>query len=768
MGTHRSSVEARARIAEGRGSLADLETIAQSLRAEQQPQTNPTPTELSNDPIAQHFSELETRLGIKERWPGIDYESSAGRCLQVLLGVMGWAGNDTHLVQALPHFEKVDSLASMRAVLTRLNLAAEKHVIQLSELSDEKLPCIHHGRHGTVSIVLSIDHADNTAVLYNGATGKEEVYACNGRPQTLYLIQPVDIEAHIRHINSFGWVAQASVSFKKLFISLFAVNFGINMAALTVPIFIMAVYGYVIPSKSTESLWMLVAGIGMVMIADFALRNLRSKIFAYIGARFDSALSVEVFQQLLYMPYQFVQNAPIGAQLGRLRQFEKLRELFIGSLGTAVLDLPFVIIFIVAIAIIGGWLAAIPLALIAIYLVMAAITIPMAKRMTMQSGDAKTKKQNIMMELFLSQRDIRNVGGSRIWQARFEKAAAAYGALDFKAQHFSQKVQTISSALSLYAGVMVMACGTLMVMSGDLNMGGLIAVMAIVWRILSPLQNAFTSLSRVGRLIEAVRLINNLMRMQTERTPGVIPNITRNFEGHIRTKELSFRYQQATEAAIRGLNMNIAPGEIVAITGPSGSGKSTLLKLLAGLYKPQAGTITFDHLDIRQIDLGELRFEISYQHDRPRFFYGSVEQNVKMNDPAIERSEIERMMAQFNVPLDHHDLDEGLETRLRAETLSKMSDSLKQRLLLVVTFAKPAAYYFLDEPANFIDFETDQKFMAHLSSLRGHSTVLFTTQRPSHMKMADRVIVLHEGRAILNGRPEQVLPKLDEFNKKIA
>ncbi|MFT6659511.1 peptidase domain-containing ABC transporter [Maritalea sp.] len=762
-----ATLAARSRIAAGHGNLADLEAIAYSLTHPQK-QVSSKVQLFEDDQDALDLSELEQRLGITDRWPGIDYESSAGRCLQVLLGVMGWAGNDTHLVQALPHFERVSDLPSMRAVLTRLSLAAEKHTIQLSELSDEKLPCIHHGRNGTVSIVLSIDHADNTAILYNGATGKEETYACSGRPQTLYLINPVDIETHIRHINSFGWVTQATASFKNLFMSLFLVNFGINMAALAVPIFIMAIFGYVIPSKSSDSLIMLVVGISLVILAEFALRNLRSKILAYIGARFDSALSVEVFERLLYMPFHFVQSAPIGAQLSRLRQFEKLRELFIGSLGTAILDLPFVLIFITAIAIIGGWLAIIPVALIAMYIILAVITIPMAKRQTMQSGDAKTKKQNIMMELFLSQRDIRNVGGEQIWQTRFEKAAASFGALDFKSQHFSQKVQIISQALSMYAGIIMLGFGTISVINGNLNVGGLIAIMAIVWRILSPLQNAFMSLSRVGRLIEATRLINNLMRMQPERTPGVIPNISRSFDGHIKTNDLSFRYQQATEAAIRGLNIDISPGEIVAITGPSGSGKSTFLKLLAGLYNAQSGSITFDHLDIRQIDLGELRFEISFQQDRPRFFYGSIEQNVKMNDPAIEKVEIERMMAQFNVPLDHPDFDEGLETRLRTETVSKMSDSLKQRLLLVVTFAKQAAYYFLDEPANFIDYETDQKFMAHLTNLRGKSTVLFTTQRPSHMKMADRVIVLHEGRAILNGPPERVMPQLEEFNKKIA
>ena len=714
------------------------------------------------------FSDYELRMGIDERWPGIDYSSSAGRCLQVFLAEIGWGGDGRHLVQALPHFARIHDLVGLRAVLSRLNLVATADKVHFDALQAEKLPCLHEDEDGLVSIILSVNYGEGTITRFNGATGEEETVRSSKAMQTIYLVSPLDLANQTKQVQSFGWVTHAATSFRKLFISLFFVNFGINLAAMAVPIFIMAVYGYVIPSKAPSSLAMFLVGIGMIIGADYALRRLRTRVMAYIGARFDTALSVEVFQRLLYMPFSMVHSAPMGAQLARLRQFEKLRELFLGSLGTAVLDLPFMFVFILAIATIGGWIAAIPAVLVVCYAILAVATIPIAKRQTMQSGDAKSKKQNIMMELFLMQRQIRNVGGEAIWQQRFEEASASFAALDFRSRHFSQKIQIISQSMSMAAGLSTLGVGTLSVMSGNLGVGGLIAIMALIWRVLSPLQNTFLSLQRIGKLFEAVRLINNLMKMQPERTPGSVPSISRKFEGRITTKNMSFRYPQAVDGAIKNANVTINPGEVVAITGPSGGGKSTFLKLLAGLYRPVAGVIGFDMLDVRQIDLGELRFEISYQPDHPTFFYGTVAQNFHLNDPSTYEAEMLDLMDKFNIEEDHPDLPEGLETRLKTESVHRMSDKLKQKLMLCRTFSKKASYYFLDEPANYLDFETDKKFMAYLEDMRGKHTVLFTTQRPSHMKISDRIIVLHEGQIILNGPPEQVLPQLDAFNKSVA
>nr|WP_321461887.1 ABC transporter transmembrane domain-containing protein [uncultured Cohaesibacter sp.] len=715
------------------------------------------------------FSDFEQRLGISERWAGIDYRSSAGRCVQVLLVLIGWGGGGRHLAQVLPHFNTVHDMTGLRAVLTRLNYVAIADEAHIGHLSEEKLPCLYSDdADGIVRIILSVDYATGQANCFNGLTGEEETIRCPEQAVVIHHIKPLDVANRTRFVQSFGWVAHAAASFRKLFLSLFIINFGINLAAMAVPIFIMTVYGYAIPSKAPGSLMMFVVGVGMIVAADYGLRTLRTRILAYIGARFDTALSVEVFQRLLYLPYSMVQNASIGSQLSRLRQFEKLREIFLGSFGTAVLDLPFVLVFITAIALIGGWIAAIPSMLVVFYVILAVVSVPIAKRQTMQSGDAKSKKQNIMMELFLMHREIKNVGGEAIWQKRYEDASANFAALDFRAQHFSRQIQTVSQALSMAAGITTLGTGTIMVMEGDLGVGGLIAIMALIWRVLAPLQNAFLSLSRVGKLIEAIRMVNNLMRTQPERIPGIVPSISRKFNGHISTKNLSFRYPQAADAAIKSANVVINPGEIVAITGPSGGGKSTFLKLLAGLYRPIAGTVAFDHLDIRQMDLGELRFEISYQPDNATFFYGTVTQNFHLNDPEADIQKITGLMQTFNIEADQHDLPEGLETRLKAETIHQLSDALKQKLLLCRSFSKSATYYFLDEPANYLDFETDRKFMDHLEGMRGSSTILFTTQRPSHMKMADRILVLHEGQVILNGPPETVLPQLDAFNKSVA
>ncbi|PCH80041.1 MAG: hypothetical protein COB90_09925 [Hyphomicrobiales bacterium] len=721
-----------------------------------------------HNPVHEMLERLNERFGAVDDWGAIDHESSSGACLQVLLEAVGWPGQARHLAEVLPHFDTISDLASLRGVLARLNYSSDVQMLKFERMATEKAPCLLVKDNGDVCVVVEFDHVHKMVKLFDGASRTEQIVPFDNTVHRFYLIGKVDIAAKNKHIKTFGWVTTAATSFRKLFVRMFLINFAINLAALAVPIFIMAVYGYVVSAKSYSSLIMFVIGVLMVVVADYGLRNLRAKVLGYVGARFDSALSAEVFQRLLYMPLSLTQNASVGAQLARLRQFEKLRELFLGSLGTAILDLPFVLMFIAAIAFVGGWLAVVPAFLVVVYLFLAAVTIPVAKRQAVRSSAAKTSKQNLVMEIFMKHRQIRDIGGEAVWNARYEALSSEYAALDFRSQHFSQKIQIVAQFLSLAAGLFILGFGALGVMNGDLQTGALIALMALVWRVFAPIQTAFLSLSRIGRLSEAIRLINNMMRLDMEREPGEVPTISREFSGKIEIQNLSFRYQGAVDASLKGINLTIQPGELVAVTGISAGGKSTLLRMIAGLYAPQMGSVRLDGLDIRQIDVSDLRSSISVMPGHSNFFYGTVAQNFLFNDPGITRKEMERALVGMGIPLDSKFLPDGIETRLKIDLLNEMTDTFKQQLKLARIFAKKCPYYLMVNPGSFLSFEADEMLMKNLDQLKGSATVLFTTQRPSHMNLADRVIVLHHGQVVMNGPPSEIVPKLDDLNSRAA
>ncbi|MGI9380171.1 MAG: ATP-binding cassette domain-containing protein, partial [Methyloligellaceae bacterium] len=302
--------------------------------------------------------------------------------------------------------------------------------------------------------------------------------------------------------------------------------------------------------------------------------------------------------------------------------------------------------------------------------------------------------------------------------------------------------------------------GTLLVMFNQLSAGALIAVMALVWRILSPLQAAFLSLNHVSQVIDSIKQVNHLMRITPERQTGQLPSFYRNFNGKLSFSGVGFRYNARSEPALRGINLEIKASEVIAITGASGVGKSTLLNIVTRLYQPQAGSVLLDDLDIRQIDIGELRSAIGYTSQKPQFFYGTIAQNLKLAHPTATKAEMEKIFRELGAWETIQQLEDGLDTRLQGSHTARFPNGFFQQLILARAFIKEAPIYLLDEPGSNLDRSGDEALMEKLTSLKGKSTVIMITHRPSHMRLADRVVVMNQGMIAADGPPDQILASL--------
>ena len=206
----------------------------------------------------------------------------------------------------------------------------------------------------------------------------------------------------------------------------------------------------------------------------------------------------------------------------------------------------------------------------------------------------------------------------------------------------------------------------------------------------------------------------------------------------------------------------------MALVGSSGAGKSTLLKVLLGLYQPQSGSVRVGDLDLRQIDTAEVRHTLSFLGQDPTFFYGTVAQNMRLVAPDATDDELIRALSMVGIKVNDPALPEGMETRINARNRRSMSLSFIQRLAVARAFVRNAPIILLDEPANHLDREGDEGLMRLIARCRGKSTVIMSTARPSHMRMADRVIVLHEGAVIAQGKPDEIVPILLAQNARAA
>ncbi|MEZ5894121.1 MAG: ABC transporter transmembrane domain-containing protein [Parvularculaceae bacterium] len=680
--------------------------------------------------------------------------------LNRFLALTGWAQGPRRVFEAMPHADRVNTVAAFRTVLYRLGFTTTVEPVSAENLRREYLPCFLCGEDGEVLLIEALD-ADGGALVYDPA-----VQDAVTRPVAELIGLAVFPEKIERRENAQGpaapnWSSEVISTFTPLIRQIFFISFLVNIFAMMPPVFVMAVYDKAIGAKSPDVLAGLTVGILLIVAADFALRHVRVRLQAYLGARLDEQLNETAFRHLLHLPLSHTEDAPIGSQLTRLRQMTSLHEAFTGPLASALFDLPFVALFLIVIAMIGGHLVWAPIALIGVYILVAAWAGPRMAALIKKAGETRALLNNLTVEAVSCQRAISDLGAEHVWLQRQRKLSAEAGAANMKTRRLNFLLQTFSQSMVTTAGIAVLAIGVAKVIDGDISGGALIAVMALSWRVLGPIRNLFLTSLTLGQTLQSVQQVDRLVRMPLEREPDGGPTIPREFKGRITLDKLVFRYPGQREPTLRGVSFEAKPGELVCLYGQGGAGVSTVLRVLLGLHQQQAGVIFIDGLDLRQIDKGEWRHAIGIGLQSLDLFHGTVAQNIRLARPDASDEELEAIAKRLG--LDRYyggALPEGLATRCTAMARTTWPDALKNRITLARAFIKNAPIYLLDEPAATLDHEGERALLSILEEKRKTSCIIMTTQRPSHMRLADLVVWMDRGLVRDIGKPEHIVPKI--------
>ncbi len=680
--------------------------------------------------------------------------------LERFLELTDWAQGRRRIFEAMPHADSVETVAAFRAVLFRLGFTSKTEPASAENLRPEFLPCFIREENGSVKLAESRTR-DGDIVLYDPA----EATSSKRKPEEIdgLAIFPEKAEKTETQTGPTApsWTSEILNVFRPLIRHIFILSFVVNLLALAPPIFVMSVYDKAISTRSFDVLAGLTIGIAFIVAADFALRQLRVRLQAYLGARLDEQLNETAFRHLLHLSLSHTEDAPIGAQLTRLRQMTSLHEVFTGPLASALFDLPFVALFVVVIAMIGGHLVWAPLALVAIYALAAAWAIPKNSHLIRRAGEARSHLNNLTVEAVSCQRAISDLAAEHVWLRRQRKLSAEAAMANLKARQLNFVLQTFSQSMVQIVGVAVLIIGVKMVIDGNLTGGALIAVMALSWRVLGPIRNLFLTGLTLGQTLQSLQQVNRLARMPLEREPNSSPSIPRSFKGHIVADKLTFRYAGQREPSLRGVSFEVRPGQLMCLYGQSGSGASTVLRVLLGLHQQQAGSIFIDGLDLRQLDKGEWRHAIGVALQSLDFFHGTVAQNIRLARPDASDREINAIAEKLGIDRYYGGvLEQGLDTKCSTMARAQWPDPLLARINLARAFIKDAPIYFLDEPGATLDEAGEQALLSILEEKRKTSSIIMTTQRPSHMRLADFVVWMDRGFVRDIGAPDAIVPKV--------
>lgn len=537
----------------------------------------------------------------------------------------------------------------------------------------------------------------------------------------------------------------------------------INLFVLATPLFTMNVYDRVVPNNAIETLWVFAIGVATVYIIDIFLKFSRTYLLETAAKKSDIIMSSIIFEKVLDLKMTHHPTS-VGAFASQLRDFESIRNFLTNATMTALVDLPFTLIFLVVVWYIGGSIAIITV-LTMILIILYAYLIKTPLQQSIKSTHiASAKKNSILVETLNNIETIKTLNTSSQAQYKWEESSGEIATKSLKSRLISASIPTITQLLIQLNTVIVVVYGVYLIQDFELSMGGLIAIIILTSRILAPMGQVAALMTNYEDTKASYDTLNEIISKPCERPSGKKFVQTPPFSGHIEFVDVTFTYPSNDVASLKNISFTINPGEKVGIIGRMGSGKSTIEKLILGLYEPDSGQILIDGIDIKQIDPADLRKNIGYVSQDVTLFRGTVKDNIIFK--ATHATDIQIIKAaQISTTEDFiKKHPKGYEMPI-GERGQGLSGGQKQSIAIARALIMDTPIVLMDEPSNAMDQLTEMKLLDNLEKNLKDKTSLIVTQKMSMLKIVDRIIVINDGKIIIDAPRQDALNKLQGGTK---
>ncbi|WP_425356142.1 type I secretion system permease/ATPase [Pseudomonas alkylphenolica] len=532
----------------------------------------------------------------------------------------------------------------------------------------------------------------------------------------------------------------------------------INLLGLMVPLFVMQTYDRVVPNQAISTLWVLVVGLLIGTLFELILRVVRAHLLDQAGKKTDLILSATLFERITGMSMK-ARPATIGGFAQSIHDFQGLREFLTAVTLTSVIDLPFVVLMLLVIGLLGGWLVVIPLVAFPVTIIFA-LLIQVRLRDTVQKSLALgAVRQALLIETLGGLETLKACSAESERQYQWESTHGALTRLDAHARNLSALATNGTLFIQQFCGMATIVAGVYSIIAGNLSVGALVASYMLGSRVLAPLGQIAGLITRYQQAQLTMRSTDALMALPQERQAGQQPLERTQLHGALEVSHVSFRYTGQNAAALNAVNFSVKPGERIGIIGRSGSGKSTLARLLMGFYAPDEGQILLDNLDLRQLDIADLRNQIGYvAHDLP-LLAGSLRDNLTLGARYVSDARMLEVAELTGVSELARQHPQGFD-RPVGERGQLLSGGQRQSVLLARAMLLEPPIMILDEPTSHMDNASEDQLRQRLHGWVQGKTLLLVTHRTSMLSLVDRLLVLDNGKVVADGPKEAVIDAL--------
>lgn len=639
------------------------------------------------------------------------------------------------------------------------------HRKSLSDISSLVLPCILLLAGGRSCVLLSRDAETAEVVLpEEGEHAKRVPLADLEAEYTGYtafgsLAGRLDARANLRLPVTRRWFWDVIAHYLPLYKHVIIATVIINLLGVASSLFAMNVYDRVVPNQAEETLWVLATGVLFAYLVDFILRNVRGYFVDMAGRNADVVLSSKLMSKVLSLRMEAKPDST-GGLVNNLSGFEALREFFSSGSLVALADMPFLIIFLWLIAFIGGPLAIVPLAAVPLMIGLGLLLQLAARRSAAQNYLLNMQKHALLVEIVHGLETVKITGAESRLLYLWEQLSDMSAETTRQSRRYATLTLSVSGGISQLVSVGVIVWGVYLIIAGSLTMGGLIACNILAGRAMAPLMQLAGMISRLQQSRLSLSALNAIMELPTE-DDGDEEHVDFGLlQPAFSFENAEFSYPNAKKKALEDISFSIRPHEKVGIVGRMGSGKSTLGRLMAGLYAPQAGTVRYGGVDIRQMDPANLRGRIGFLPQDVTLFYGNIRDNIALDDPGIEDQMVLRAAYLAGASDFIRALPGGLGAQVGERGMS-LSGGQRQSVALARALLHDPEVLILDEPTSNMDKGTERLIRDRLAKITANKTLVLITHRPGLLDLVDRLIVVEDGKIIADGPREAVLRALN-------